>query len=93
MNEFESTAKAFVTVCFERLRAEGAILTSTSHRHLQAGLDFEISPIEKLPEYARLAKSVISAAADAIRDSYQGSGGPQFAASLLLTSEVSGRSV
>ncbi|WP_327097044.1 HEPN domain-containing protein [Nocardia vinacea] len=86
MNEFESTAKAFVTVCFERLRAEGAIPTSTSHRHLQAGLDFEISPIEKLPEYARLAESVISAAPDGMRDSYQGSGGPEFAASLLLTS-------
>ncbi|NKX91269.1 HEPN domain-containing protein [Nocardia coubleae] len=64
MNEIGSLAGAFVSVCFERLRAEGAIPTSTSHRHLQAGLDFEELPLRELPEYARLAEAVLAAAPD-----------------------------
>ncbi|MFC9434774.1 hypothetical protein [Nocardia sp. NPDC057030] len=81
MNEFDSAAMAFVAVCFERLRAEGAIPTSTSHRHLQAGLDFELLPIKTLPEYARLEEAIIDATPNISRADGAGS-----AALILLTS-------
>ncbi|MFR9753823.1 hypothetical protein ACL02S_22680 [Nocardia sp. 004] len=85
MSEFDSTARAFIAASFEVLRAENAIPTSTSHRYLQHGLDFNGMTIEKLPEYSHLSDEVLAAAPVGLPDDSDFVG-PGYTVSLLLFS-------
>ncbi|MGW0183147.1 hypothetical protein [Nocardia sp. NPDC003345] len=85
MSELDVVAGKFVVAAFEVLRAENAIPTSDSHRHLQAHVDFAWTAIQKLPAYAELAAAVIGAAPAGLPADTDNPG-PEFTVSRLLSS-------
>lgn len=85
MSELDSRARAFIAAAFKVLRAENAIPTSASHRHLQRGLDFNGLAVEQLVEYSHLADELLNVAPAGLPDD-KDLVGPAHTVSLLLFS-------